>query len=151
MLSSQVDIAYIPFVERFQIFLSEAFKYDITAGRPKLALWIEVYYEMHQLFVRQPIVVCIWTCLQSWVQDCFAWMQKFTSCFHDIEIVFPASKPKQKFTHEYGSLVRTCDTYAPSNIKINQISCAYQFHHHIIHLQHIISLSPDQQISFLIG
>ncbi|KDO47464.1 hypothetical protein CISIN_1g045074mg, partial [Citrus sinensis] len=36
-----VDIAYIPFVERFQIFLSEEFKYDITAGRPKLAAWIE--------------------------------------------------------------------------------------------------------------
>ncbi|XP_015867738.2 glutathione S-transferase L3 [Ziziphus jujuba] len=40
---SLVDIAYIPFVERFQIFLSEAFKYDITAGRPKLALWIEEF------------------------------------------------------------------------------------------------------------
>lgn len=39
----QVDVAYIPFVERFQIFLSEVFKYDITAGRPKLAAWIEVY------------------------------------------------------------------------------------------------------------
>ncbi|CAI0388740.1 unnamed protein product [Linum tenue] len=38
---SQVDIAYIPFVERFQIFLSEVFKYDITEGRPKLAAWIE--------------------------------------------------------------------------------------------------------------
>ncbi|KAF3442068.1 hypothetical protein FNV43_RR15984 [Rhamnella rubrinervis] len=38
---SLADIAYIPFVERFQIFLSEAFKYDITAGRPKLASWIE--------------------------------------------------------------------------------------------------------------
>ncbi|XP_021622027.1 glutathione S-transferase L3 isoform X2 [Manihot esculenta] len=38
---SLVDIAYIPFVERFQIFLSEVFKYDTTAGRPKLAAWIE--------------------------------------------------------------------------------------------------------------
>ncbi|XVF76540.1 hypothetical protein PTKIN_Ptkin13bG0273800 [Pterospermum kingtungense] len=38
---SLADIAYIPFVERFQIFLSEVFKYDITAGRPKLAAWIE--------------------------------------------------------------------------------------------------------------
>ncbi|KAK0585740.1 hypothetical protein LWI29_033369 [Acer saccharum] len=38
---SLLDIAYIPFVERFQIFLSEAFKYDITAGRPKLVAWIE--------------------------------------------------------------------------------------------------------------
>ncbi|KAL5740947.1 hypothetical protein ACOSP7_029813 [Xanthoceras sorbifolium] len=38
---SLVDIAYITFVERFQIFLSEVWKYDITAGRPKLAAWIE--------------------------------------------------------------------------------------------------------------
>ncbi|XVF76541.1 hypothetical protein PTKIN_Ptkin13bG0273900 [Pterospermum kingtungense] len=38
---SLADITYIPFVERFQIFLSEVFKYDITAGRPKLAAWIE--------------------------------------------------------------------------------------------------------------
>jgi glutathione S-transferase len=38
---SLVDIAYIPFVERFQIFLSEVFKYDVTAGRPKFAAWIE--------------------------------------------------------------------------------------------------------------
>jgi len=38
-----VDIAYIPFVERFQIFLSDVSKYDITAGRPKLAKWIEVH------------------------------------------------------------------------------------------------------------
>lgn len=40
----QADIAYIPFVERFQIFLLEAFQYDIIAGRPKLAAWIEVYF-----------------------------------------------------------------------------------------------------------
>ncbi|XVF07996.1 hypothetical protein REPUB_Repub06bG0187100 [Reevesia pubescens] len=38
---SLADIVFIPFVERFQIFLSEVFKYDITAGRPKLAVWIE--------------------------------------------------------------------------------------------------------------
>ena len=40
----QVDVAYIPFVERFQIVFSEVFKHDITAGRPKLAAWIEVFY-----------------------------------------------------------------------------------------------------------
>ena len=40
-LFSLVDVIYIPFVERTQIFLSEVFKYDITAGRPKLATWIE--------------------------------------------------------------------------------------------------------------
>ncbi|KAG5253147.1 In2-1 family protein [Salix suchowensis] len=38
---SLVDIAYITFVERFYIFLSEVFKHDITAGRPKLTAWIE--------------------------------------------------------------------------------------------------------------
>ncbi|CAK7342902.1 unnamed protein product [Dovyalis caffra] len=35
------EAAYIPFVERFGFFLSEEFKYDITAGRPKFAAWIE--------------------------------------------------------------------------------------------------------------
>ncbi|XP_004493930.1 glutathione S-transferase L3 [Cicer arietinum] len=38
---SWVDIAYIPFVERFHIVFSEVFKHDITEGRPKLAAWIE--------------------------------------------------------------------------------------------------------------
>ncbi|KAM4109123.1 hypothetical protein ACB094_03G097500 [Castanea mollissima] len=38
---SLVDIAYIPFVERFQIFFSAMWNYDITTGRPKLAKWIE--------------------------------------------------------------------------------------------------------------
>ncbi|GAU23057.1 hypothetical protein TSUD_337050 [Trifolium subterraneum] len=38
---SWVDIAYIPFVERFQIVFSEVFKHDITDRRPKLATWIE--------------------------------------------------------------------------------------------------------------
>ncbi|KAL0875002.1 hypothetical protein Bca101_024707 [Brassica carinata] len=40
---SLVDVAYIPFVQRFQVFLGEVFKYDITAGRPKLAAWIEYH------------------------------------------------------------------------------------------------------------
>ncbi|KAJ1395992.1 Thioredoxin-like superfamily [Sesbania bispinosa] len=38
---SWVDIAYIPFVERFHIVFAEVFKHDITEGRPKLAAWIE--------------------------------------------------------------------------------------------------------------
>ncbi|KAH6762403.1 glutathione transferase lambda 1, partial [Perilla frutescens var. hirtella] len=38
---SQVDAAYVPFIERFQIFLQEEFKYDITSGRPRLAAYIE--------------------------------------------------------------------------------------------------------------
>ncbi|XP_010253425.1 PREDICTED: glutathione S-transferase L3-like [Nelumbo nucifera] len=38
---SLVDIAYAPFIERFQPFLLEVKKYDITSGRPKLAAWIE--------------------------------------------------------------------------------------------------------------
>ncbi|KAL7596149.1 hypothetical protein Lser_V15G28500 [Lactuca serriola] len=37
---SLVDFAYIPFVERFQLFLQEVYKYDVTTGRPKLATWI---------------------------------------------------------------------------------------------------------------
>lgn len=38
---SLVDIAYAPFIERFQPFLLEVKKYDIAEGRPKLATWIQ--------------------------------------------------------------------------------------------------------------
>ncbi|KAK4272915.1 hypothetical protein QN277_021406 [Acacia crassicarpa] len=38
---SLVDVAYAPFIERFQISFSEIFKHDITAGRPRLAAWIK--------------------------------------------------------------------------------------------------------------
>ncbi|XP_059666155.1 glutathione S-transferase L1-like [Cornus florida] len=38
---SLVDIAYVPFIERFRPFLLEVKKYDIMEGRPKLAAWIE--------------------------------------------------------------------------------------------------------------
>ncbi|KAK7284257.1 hypothetical protein RJT34_19000 [Clitoria ternatea] len=38
---SLADIAYVSFLERFQIIFPEIFKHDITAGRPKLATWIE--------------------------------------------------------------------------------------------------------------
>ncbi|KAK4493457.1 hypothetical protein RD792_006624 [Penstemon davidsonii] len=38
---SQVDAAYVPFIERFQIFLQQVFDYDITSGRPNLAAYLE--------------------------------------------------------------------------------------------------------------
>ncbi|KAK7245202.1 hypothetical protein RIF29_40037 [Crotalaria pallida] len=38
---SLADIAYVPFLERFQMIYSEIFNHDIMAGRPKLATWIE--------------------------------------------------------------------------------------------------------------
>ncbi|XP_048326990.2 protein IN2-1 homolog B isoform X3 [Ziziphus jujuba] len=38
---SLVDIAYAPFIERYQLFLLDVKKYDITEGRPKLKAWIE--------------------------------------------------------------------------------------------------------------
>ncbi|XP_057982952.1 glutathione S-transferase L3-like [Malania oleifera] len=38
---SLVDIAYVTFIESFQVFLSDVWKYDITSGRPKLGAWIE--------------------------------------------------------------------------------------------------------------
>lgn len=41
-MQTQVDIAYVPFIERFQPFLLDVKKYDIVEGRPKLAEWIEV-------------------------------------------------------------------------------------------------------------
>ncbi|CAA0836457.1 Glutathione S-transferase L3 [Striga hermonthica] len=48
---SQVDAAYAPFIERFQIFLNEVWKYDITSGRPKLAAWVE---EINKLDAYKP-------------------------------------------------------------------------------------------------
>ncbi|RDX61769.1 Glutathione S-transferase L3, partial [Mucuna pruriens] len=38
---SLADIAYVSFLERFQMIFSEIFKHDITEGRPKLAAWIQ--------------------------------------------------------------------------------------------------------------
>lgn len=38
---SLVDIAYVPFIERFQGFFKDVWKYDITSGRPALAAWVE--------------------------------------------------------------------------------------------------------------
>ncbi|XP_043694024.1 glutathione S-transferase L3-like [Telopea speciosissima] len=38
---SQVDIAYAPFIERFQLLLLDMKNYDITIGRPQLTAWIE--------------------------------------------------------------------------------------------------------------
>ncbi|XP_023637420.1 glutathione S-transferase L1 [Capsella rubella] len=43
---SLVDIAYLPFIERFQVFLEEVFKYEIIIGRPNLATWIEKMNKM---------------------------------------------------------------------------------------------------------
>ena len=52
-----MDIAYVPFVERYQPFFSEVKKYDIRVGRPKLALWIEV--RKQTLCVRGQFYACI--------------------------------------------------------------------------------------------
>ncbi|XP_028086558.1 glutathione S-transferase L3-like [Camellia sinensis] len=38
---SMVDMAYVPFIERFQLFIQDVWKYDIMAGRPKLEAWFE--------------------------------------------------------------------------------------------------------------
>ncbi|XP_042519227.1 glutathione S-transferase L1-like [Macadamia integrifolia] len=49
-----VDIAYAPFVERFQLLLLDMKKYDITAGRPKLTTWIETLVARMVLFQALP-------------------------------------------------------------------------------------------------
>ncbi|KMT17564.1 hypothetical protein BVRB_2g036650 isoform A [Beta vulgaris subsp. vulgaris] len=38
---SLVDIAYVPFFERYVPFLLDVKKYDLTAGRPKIAAWLQ--------------------------------------------------------------------------------------------------------------
>jgi len=43
---SVVDIAYAPFVERFQIVFPRLKNYDITVDRPKLLKWIEELYKI---------------------------------------------------------------------------------------------------------
>ncbi|KAK9699500.1 hypothetical protein RND81_08G177600 [Saponaria officinalis] len=37
---SLVDIAYVPFIERYNPFLLDVKKFDLTEGRPRLAAWI---------------------------------------------------------------------------------------------------------------
>ncbi|CAA7039609.1 unnamed protein product [Microthlaspi erraticum] len=38
---SFVDVAYVPFIERFQLIFKDVMNVDITSGRPNLALWIQ--------------------------------------------------------------------------------------------------------------
>ncbi|KAJ0465681.1 putative glutathione transferase [Helianthus annuus] len=52
-----VDIAYAPFIERFQPYLLDVKKYDIKVGRPKLAAWIEVLLSLSQFVVYARFVV----------------------------------------------------------------------------------------------
>ncbi|KAF3492626.1 hypothetical protein DY000_02056228 [Brassica cretica] len=40
-LFSLVDIAYIPFIERFHLIFKDVMNVDITAGRPNLAYWLK--------------------------------------------------------------------------------------------------------------
>ena len=55
----QVDIAYAPFIERFQAFLLDVKNYDISVARPKLAAWIKVK------------IMIIFTCI------CFCYMYHY--------------------------------------------------------------------------
>ncbi|XP_038719985.1 glutathione S-transferase L3-like [Tripterygium wilfordii] len=51
---SLVDVAYITFVERFDILLKNVWNYDFTSGRPKLAAWFE---EINKIDVYKPTKV----------------------------------------------------------------------------------------------
>lgn len=58
-----MDIAYAPFIERFQPFLMDVKNYDIKMGRPKLAAWIEV---------RHTVIICsIYLSMCMSVSTCF--------------------------------------------------------------------------------
>ncbi|KAJ8435041.1 hypothetical protein Cgig2_027250 [Carnegiea gigantea] len=46
---SLVDIAYVPFFERYIPFFLEVKNYDLTARRPKLAEWIKVHANFHHI------------------------------------------------------------------------------------------------------
>ncbi|XP_023638553.1 glutathione S-transferase L2, chloroplastic [Capsella rubella] len=41
-----VDVAYAPFIERFQLILRDVTNVDITSGRPNLTLWIQEMYKI---------------------------------------------------------------------------------------------------------
>jgi glutathione S-transferase len=45
----QVDIAYVPFIERLEIAFSGLKNYDVTAGRPNLAKWLKVIFFVSSL------------------------------------------------------------------------------------------------------
>jgi glutathione S-transferase len=53
---SLVDIAYVPFIERFQIFFSGIKNYDITKGRPNIQKFIEVILNDERCHVALPIL-----------------------------------------------------------------------------------------------
>ncbi|KAL1213704.1 Glutathione S-transferase L2 [Cardamine amara subsp. amara] len=38
---SLVDVAYVPFIERFHLIFKDVMNMDVTSGRPNLALWIQ--------------------------------------------------------------------------------------------------------------
>ncbi|KAK4396298.1 Glutathione S-transferase L1 [Sesamum angolense] len=67
---SQVDAAYVPFIERFQIFLQEVFNYDITSGRPKLAAYLEELNKMDAYKQTNAILNSSFSCTKpvSWPQ-----------------------------------------------------------------------------------
>ncbi|KAE8721877.1 Protein IN2-1-like protein B [Hibiscus syriacus] len=92
------DIAYIPFVERFQIFLSEVFKYDITSGRPKLAAWIEELNKIDaykQTKITDPKHLANFTSSASWLRtdeiaDILRYSMKIRLVF--LDVLFPSVK-----------------------------------------------------------
>ncbi|CAN6565711.1 unnamed protein product [Malus baccata var. baccata] len=59
-LSTSGYSAYAPFLGRFQPSLMDLKKYDIAAGRPKLAAWIEVQNNwIPNLIENQNFISCI--------------------------------------------------------------------------------------------
>ncbi|KAJ4753967.1 Glutathione S-transferase [Rhynchospora pubera] len=67
---SLVDIAYVPFVERLHLFLSDLKKYDITKGRPKLTSYIK---ELNKI---EAYTATIWDPQESLTQI----KKKFENC-----------------------------------------------------------------------
>ena len=60
----QVDIAYVPFIERIQIFYSNIKNYDITKGRPNLQKFIEVIHRQRD--IKQAKALCLYFTHNVW-------------------------------------------------------------------------------------
>lgn len=102
-----MDIAYIPFVERFQVFLLEALKYDITEGRPKLAAWIEVCHifilHSNRIGSSPSIVLMKLYCEDKWFLPYFLVVNSSVTC--RIPNLYVAKVPFAQFLVHWFSLL----------------------------------------------
>lgn len=91
----QVDIAYVPFIERLEIAFSGLKNYDVTAGRPNLAKWLKVIFFVSSLCAKWVIVnVCKFMSLFEY-QNCL-----YIVGYSPKNGCFPSSLNNERIVHE---------------------------------------------------